>query len=197
METSPILRGLPHSFEETAVLLSFLQHIKDLKLFFISLYVQVPAMKVEQQRTQSGPVSLSAFSGWPVCGLGMCIYFFSAGLWGCFQTTTPQLLLENMIHFGFFVWIHESRTSLSFLTLEQIWTHGFTFHYSYNRLFVLLCPVLFMEVTFCGYNNEVKYPQTFPQEKPVPAVYSTCNHTENILTFHCGECTVVIKWAMA
>lgn len=127
--------------------------------FFISLHVQVPAMNVKQQRTQNTKWSRCLCPHSPVdLFVGRAGAFISSVLdhEPVFKQRRPQLLLDNTIHFGSCVWIHESQTCLSFLTLEQIRTHGFTFHYSYNRLFVLLCPVLFMEVTFCGYNNKVK-----------------------------------------
>lgn len=47
--------------------------------------------------------------------------------------------------------------SLSFFMLGQILSHVFSFHYSYNWLFVLLCSVLFMEVTFCGCSYELDF----------------------------------------
>lgn len=91
-----MLRGLPHSFEETAVLLSFSQHIKDL-CFFISLYVQVSCYEVEQRGTQkqSSPGVFVNIVRLTCLQFGMCIYFFSAGLWHLFKQLQPQRLLEN------------------------------------------------------------------------------------------------------
>lgn len=85
-------------------------------------------------------------SGWPVCLL-------SVALWSLFQDN--HRLLHKLLGF---VWTLRLPSFSSF-TLGQILSHVVGFHYSYNWLFVLLCPALFMKVTFCCCSYKVDFPE--------------------------------------
>lgn len=183
-----MLRGLPHSFEETAVLLSFSQHIKD-PCFFISLYVQVSCYEVEQRRTQkqSSPGVFVNILRLTCLQFGMCIYFFSAGLWAPFQTTTVTTSFrKHVVDLSFFLYAWtDLNTWIQFSLFIQL-----------ALCFTLHCFIYGSHVLWLQLRGEV--PKTFSQAKHVlDCVYLTCILTENILTFHCRKCTDVIKWMMA
>lgn len=151
-----MLRGLPHSFEETAVLLSSFQHIKDQCFYFLVCLGLMLWGGTAEEDPRVAPLSSSTSSGQPVYRFDMCIYSFSAALWSLFHTTTASVSFRKYPIWAFFCF-NSSPLSPSFFMLGQILSHVFSFHYSYNWPVVLFCPVLFMEVTFCGCSYETNF----------------------------------------
>lgn len=88
-EKSPMLRGLPHSFEETAVLLSSFHHIKDPCLYFLVCSGFMLRGAAAEEGPHSGHI---VFVNILRLLFGVCIYFFSSALWSLKKK--PRLSLE-------------------------------------------------------------------------------------------------------
>lgn len=98
-----MLRGLPHSFEETAVLLSSFQHIKDQCFYFLVCLGLMLWGGTAEEDPRVAPLSSSTSSGQPVYRFDMCIYSFSAALWSLFHTTTASVSFRKYPIWAFFV----------------------------------------------------------------------------------------------
>lgn len=155
-----MLRGLPHSFEKTAVPLSFFQHIKEPVFLFPCSMFKFHAVRWNRGGgLQSSPrVSVSQHP--PVDPFAMCIYFYSAELWLLSKTTTATISFRNS---PFWLFLFENRSQIVDLSfLLHAWTDLITCIQFSLFIQLALCftrAVLFMEVTFCGCSYKVEIPK--------------------------------------
>lgn len=166
-------------------------------VFFISLFAQVSCYQLTQQRSQSSPGVFVNILQLTCLQFVMCVYFFSAGvrvLW--LKQMQPQLLSENTPFWLFCLntWVEYCNLSLFFM-VEQISTHGFGFHYSYNQLFVFTLPCFFYgsHVLCLQLRDEflLNFPPPQKSKHRLDGVYLKCFLIVNILSFSCRNSTVM------
>lgn len=131
-EKSPMLRGLPHSFEETAVLLSSFHHIKDPCLYFLVCSGFMLRGAAAEEGPHSGHI---VFVNILRLLFGVCIYFFSSALWSLKKK--PRLSLEAPHFFLFCVFKRKTRVA-SFFCL-----------YAWKDLLTCIKFSLFIQLALC------------------------------------------------
>lgn len=130
-----MLCGLPRSIEETAVLLSSSQHIKDPCFYFLVCSGLMLCAGTAEEDPRVAPVSFVNSPRLICVPFSMCIYFSRASLWSLFQTATNSF--RNTL---FWLFLFEYKSQVMDLSF---------FLYAWTDLITCIQFSLFIQPALC------------------------------------------------